>query len=148
MKTQCLQARNIFSKFTARSNRLVNKRPNISIQFPVSFFFLSKHIFPGIYTAVSILTMRVKFPTDLDMEKLRIFFRYLNGTKHMAITLQATENIELINSVDVSFAVHEGAKSHTGPQYRWDGVPFRRRATSSTCLLNFLPKLNSSESSM
>ena len=61
--------------------------------------FLSKRTRPDICVPVSFLTSRVQESTEQDMGKLKRVLRYLLGTKHMGITLEAdSQIIRLIRS--------------------------------------------------
>jgi hypothetical protein len=55
--------------------------------------FLSKRTRPDICVPVSFLTSRVQESTEQDMGKLKRVLRYLLGTKHMGITLEADSQI-------------------------------------------------------
>ena len=77
--------------------------------------FLSKRTRPEICVAVSFLTSRVQESTEQDMGKLKRVLRYLLGTKHLGITLEAdAQVIRLRCFVDASYGVHKDCKSHTG----------------------------------
>ena len=77
--------------------------------------FLSKRTRPDICVAVSFLTSRVQESTEQDMDKLKRVLRYLLGTKHLGITLEADgQIIRLRCYVDASYGVHRDCKSHTG----------------------------------
>jgi hypothetical protein len=77
--------------------------------------FLSKRTRPDICVPVSFLTSRVQESTEQDMGKLKRVLRYLLGTKHMGITLEAdSQIIRLRCFVDASYGVHRDCKSHTG----------------------------------
>jgi hypothetical protein len=76
--------------------------------------FLCKRARPDIQTAVAFLCKRVKAPDEDDYKKLTRVVRYLRGTLHMPLTLEA-DNMHIIKWwVDASFAVHPDMKSHTG----------------------------------
>ena len=69
--------------------------------------FLSKRTRPDICVAVSFLTSRVQESTEQDMDKLKRVLRYLLGTKHLGITLEADgQIIRLRCYVDASYGVH------------------------------------------
>ena len=68
-----------------------------------------------IQTAVSFLTTRVKAPDEDDWGKLKRVLRYLNGTKHLKLTLQADQLKFAVHwYVDGSHQIHEDCRGQTG----------------------------------
>ena len=68
-----------------------------------------------IQTAVSFLTTRVKAPDEDDWGKLKRVLRYLNGTKHLKLTLQADRlNFAVHWYVDGLHQIHEDCRGQTG----------------------------------
>ena len=67
-----------------------------------------------IMTAISFLCTRVSRFTEQDWYKLKRVLEYLNGTLDDVLTLGADSFDELLNFVDVSFAIHHDMRSHTG----------------------------------
>ena len=67
-----------------------------------------------ISTAISFLCTRVSTPTHQDWAKLKRVLEFLNGTLDDVLTIGAESLEELLNFVDVSFAVHTDMRSHTG----------------------------------
>jgi hypothetical protein len=76
--------------------------------------FVSKRARPDILPTIAVLCTRVKAPHESDWKKLIRLLKYLNGTQEDVLTLSA-HDLQTINwFVDVSFAVHQDFKSHTG----------------------------------
>jgi hypothetical protein len=76
--------------------------------------FLCKRSRPDVQTPIAFLCTRVSEPDVDDLKKLTRVVRYLRGTKHMALTLEA-DNLQMIKWwVDASFGVHKDMRSHTG----------------------------------
>jgi hypothetical protein len=76
--------------------------------------FLCKQARPDIQTPISFLCTRVKNPDADDYKKLGRVMKYLRGTLHMPLTLEA-DDLQIVKWwVDASFAVHKDMKSHTG----------------------------------
>ena len=60
------------------------------------------------------MTRRVKKPDRDDWGKLLRVLEYLNGTKHMKLTLEV-DNLSTLNwFIDASHQVHDDCKGHTG----------------------------------
>ena len=57
---------------------------------------------------------RVKDPDEDDWKKLIRLLRYLNGTKNISLTIEASDVLNPLWWADASFAVHPDMKSHTG----------------------------------
>jgi hypothetical protein len=76
--------------------------------------FLCKRARPDIQTAVSFLCTRVQQPDHDDYKKLARVLKYLWGTKHLPLTLEAS-NAKLMEWwIDASYGAHHDMKSHTG----------------------------------
>ena len=81
--------------------------------------FVSMRCRLDIQTAVAFLCTRVKEPDEDDWKKLRRTLQYIRGTIDQELTLGA-DNIMLMKSwVDVSYAVHDDCRSHTGGAMSW-----------------------------
>lgn len=78
------------------------------------FLYLAKRARPDLLLATSFLASRVKDPREEDQKKLARMLRYLEGTKHLGIVLEANKPIQLTAYVDASYAVHDNFKSQTG----------------------------------
>jgi ATP-dependent protease HslVU (ClpYQ) peptidase subunit len=76
--------------------------------------YLAKRVRPDILTAVSVLVKRVTKPTVDDMAKLERVVRYIRGTQHLGIVLQADINLSVYGYIDASYGVHADLKSHSG----------------------------------
>ena len=76
--------------------------------------FMSTRARRDIQTAVAFLTTRVKSPDEDDWGKLKRVLKYLNGTKHLKLTL-SVENLGVLKwYVDGSHNVHWDCKGHGG----------------------------------
>lgn len=76
--------------------------------------YLAKRARPDLLTAVSFLCTRVREPNLDDKAKLDRLIGYIYGTKDVKLTFSAAGQLDLIASVDASFAVHSDFKGHTG----------------------------------
>ena len=76
--------------------------------------FLCKRARPDIQVAVAFLTTRVTEPDEDDWKKLVRLMKYLNGSKGLMLTLNASDNNDLKWWVDASYAVQPNMRSHTG----------------------------------
>jgi hypothetical protein len=76
--------------------------------------YMAKRARPDILTAVAFLTTRVQLATEQDWNKLERIIQYLNGTKDLALYLNANDGIIVNSFIDASFACHPDGKSHTG----------------------------------
>ncbi len=75
-----------------------------------------------------VLTTKVKAPDEDDWGKLKRVLRYLNGTKHLKLTLQADRlNFAVHWYVDGSHQIHEDCHGQTGSL-----VTFGKGALSSS----------------
>ena len=76
--------------------------------------YMAKRARPDILTAVAFLTTRVQLATEQDWNKHERIIQYLNGTKDLALYLNANDGIIVNSFIDASFACHPDGKSHTG----------------------------------
>jgi len=76
--------------------------------------FISCRSRQDIKCAVSFLCTRVKQPDEDDWKKLLRLLRYLQSTKNMCLTIEASDILNPLWWADASFAVHPDKKSHTG----------------------------------
>lgn len=76
--------------------------------------YMAKRARPDILTAVSFLTTRCVEPTTQDWNKLLRILKYLRGTRDLALSLCAEDEIKINAYIDASFACHPDGKSHTG----------------------------------
>ena len=81
--------------------------------------FLCKHVRPDLQPTIPFLCTRVKAPDVDDWKKLLRFYKYLESTKDLVLTLEADKGPTLWNrfSPDAAFAIHSDYKSHTGICY-------------------------------
>jgi hypothetical protein len=77
--------------------------------------FAVNRAFRDIQMAVSFLTTRVKDPDEDDWEKLKRVLKYLNGTKHLKLTLEVDQLKFAVHwYVDGSHQVHKDCRRQTG----------------------------------
>lgn len=82
-------------------------------------FFVSRHCRLDIQVAIAFLCTRVSNPNVDDWKKLKRVLQYLRETIDLKLHLGA-DGIESMHTwVDVSYAVHEDCKSHTGRAMSW-----------------------------
>ena len=81
--------------------------------------YLSRRCRLDIQTTVAYLTTRVSCPTEDDWKKLKRCLQYLRGTLDLTLTLGADDITRMMTWVDVSYAVHDDMKSHTGGCMSW-----------------------------
>ena len=76
--------------------------------------FLSQRARRDIQLPVSFKTLRVKKPDRNDWGELLRVLEYLNGIKHMKLTLEVN-NLSMLNwFIDASHKVHDDCEGHTG----------------------------------
>ena len=85
--------------------------------FTAKGLFLCKRARPDIQTAIAFLSTRVSKPDQDDWTKLTRMMRYLKGTEELFLTLSSDCTNVLEWHVDVSYAVHQDCKSHTGGNF-------------------------------
>jgi hypothetical protein len=97
------------------SPRLDSERSQAFHSSVAKLLFLTKRARPDILTAVAFLTTRVSESTIDDEKKLMRVLRYLNGTQHLGLRIQADSQLTTVRAfIDASFAVHPNMRSHTG----------------------------------
>ena len=97
-----------------KSSLLVKEKREKFHSIVAKLLYMAKRARPDILTAVSFLTTRCTCSTEQDWNKLVRIAKYLNGTKELALSLTADENITINSYIDASFACHRDGKSHTG----------------------------------
>ena len=102
--------------FTTNENakKLEKEKKEVFHTTVAKALFVSCRSRPDIKCAVSFLCTRVKDPDEDDWKKLIRLLRYLNGTKNMSLTIEASDVLNPLWWADASFAVHPDMKSHTG----------------------------------
>jgi hypothetical protein len=77
--------------------------------------FAANRVHRDIQTAVSFLTTRVKEPDEDDWGTLKRVLKYLNGTKHLKLTLQADQLKLAVHWYrDGSHQIHEDCRGQSG----------------------------------
>ena len=76
--------------------------------------FASTRVRRDIQTTVAFLTTRVKQPGEDDWGKLKRVLKYLNGTRHLHLTLTVDSLSSIKWYVDGSHQIHDDCKGHTG----------------------------------
>ena len=76
--------------------------------------FLCQRSRPDILLAVAFLCTRVTCPDTDDWKKLKRMILYLKITKHLSLTLKASDDGIINWYADAAFSVHPDMKSHTG----------------------------------
>ena len=104
--------------FQVRAEELAEELPEeLAIAFHhavAQLLFLSLRARRDIQLPTAFLTKRVKKPDRDDWGKLLRVLEYLNGTKHMKLTLEV-DDLSMINwFIDASHQVHDDCKGHTG----------------------------------
>lgn len=83
----------------------------------VQLLLLSLHAQRDMQLPISFLTKRVQKPNRDDWGELLRVLEYLNGTKHMKLTLKV-DNLSVMNwFVDASPQIHAECKGHTGREF-------------------------------
>ena len=93
---------------------LANDRAELFHSLVMKLMWISQRCRLDISTAIAFLCTRVSAPTEQDWRKLKRVLEFSNGTVDDVLTLGAESLDELLNFVDVSFAVHSDMRSHTG----------------------------------
>jgi hypothetical protein len=90
--------------------------------------FTANHAHQDIQTAVSFLTTRLQAPDKNDWGKLKRILKYLNGTRHLKLTLCANQIKFAVHwYVDGSHQIHEDCRGQTGSR-----VTFGKGAVASS----------------
>ena len=76
--------------------------------------FASTRVRRDIQTTVAFLTTRVKQPSEDDWGKLKRVLKYLNGTRHLHLTLTVDSLSSITWYVDGSHQIHDDCRGHTG----------------------------------
>ena len=91
-----------------------NKRKEIFLTWVAKALFLCKRSRVDIQLEVAFLCTRVRNPDEDDWNKLIRLLQYLQGTKHLVLTLEV-DNLNISKwYADAAFPVHLDYKSHTG----------------------------------
>ena len=96
------------------ADKLSKEMGNLFHHNTAKLLFLCKRAQPDMQPATAFLCTRVKAPDVDDYKKLGRAMKYLRGTLHMPLVLEADDMRIVKWSVDASFAVHPDMKSHTG----------------------------------
>jgi hypothetical protein len=113
-KSSATPARGDLQQIDNSSKPLDKEHSEIFHSLVMKLMFLCQRSRLDITTAISFLCTRVQSPTEEDWAKLKRVLEFLNGSINDPMILGAESLEELLNFVDVSFAVHQDMKSHTG----------------------------------
>ena len=97
-----------------QSPHLDNKQKEEFHSAIASVLFLAKRARPDLLLTTSFLTTRIQQPTEDDYKKLYKMLRYINTTRHLHLTIDATMITEPWISIDASYGAHADGKGHTG----------------------------------
>ena len=115
LRKQCnTPARTDLFTVKRHSNPLPKDQADTFRSIVMKIMYLGQRCRLDLQTALAFLCTRVDKPTEEDWEKLRRLISYMNNTKDLYLTIGAENLDELLSFTDVSFAVHEDMKSHTG----------------------------------
>ena len=81
--------------------------------------FISRRCRLDIQTAGGFLTTKVSEPDEDDWKKLKRVLQYLRGTIDLVLTIGADDITKAKSWVDVSYAIHNDCRSHTGGAMSW-----------------------------
>ena len=76
--------------------------------------YASMRVRRDIQTTVAFLTTRVKSPGEDDWGKLKRVLKYLNGTRHLHLTLSVDSLSSIKWYIDGSHQIHDDCRGHTG----------------------------------
>jgi hypothetical protein len=96
------------------AEKLPEELGNLYHHNAAKLLFLCKRARPDVQPATAFLCTRVKAPDVDDYKKLSRTMKYLRGTLHLPLILEADDMSIIKWSVDASFAVHPNMRSHTG----------------------------------
>jgi hypothetical protein len=108
------QASSYLFEVNDSAKKLSEELGNLFHHNTAKLLFLCKRARPDMQPATAFLCTRVKAPDIDDYKKLGRAMKYLRGTLHMPLILEADDMRIIKWSVDSSFAVHPDMKSHTG----------------------------------
>ena len=97
-----------------KARRLDKGRSDKFHSLTMKLMFVCQRCRLDITTAISFLYTRVSRSIEQDWYKLKRVLEYLHGTLDDVLALGADSLDELLNFVDVSFAIHHDKRSHTG----------------------------------
>ena len=103
------------------SPRLNEERAQKLHSITMKLMYMCQRSRPDIITVIAFLCTRVTKSTEQDWSKLKRLLEYLWSTIDDVLTLGAEDLNSIGSFVDVSFAMHEDMRSHTG-----GGVSFGR----------------------
>lgn len=98
--------------------KLLNeKRKQFFHTYVAKLLYLCKRARPDVATAVAFLCTRVQHPDEDDWKKLIKVMKYLRGTNHLVLTLEADDTGLLYWHIDGAFGVHPDMRGHTGGNF-------------------------------
>lgn len=86
---------------------------NEYLSLTMKLLYLAKRTRPDILFVMSYLATKGQNPELGDLKKLHRVLTYINGTKHLQLTLRPSES-NLHMYVDASYAIHQDCKGHSG----------------------------------
>ncbi len=101
-------------KIRENGRKLDNEMADAFYHTVYQLLFAANSACQDIQTAVSFLTTRVQAPDEDDWGKLKQFLKYLNGTRHLKLTLCADQMKFVVHwYVDGSHQVHDDCRGQT-----------------------------------
>lgn len=98
-----------------------------------ALLYVATHTRPDIAASVSILSQRVKQPTETDWNEAKKIVRYLKGTKELKLKLTSTTN-GLKVYADADWAEDRtDSKSHSGFIFQYNGGEIAWACRKQTC---------------
>ena len=103
------------TKKTADTNLLSSFKTTEYMSKVGSLMYLAVHTRPDIAFAIGCCARKMQNPTHHDMKAVDRIIRYIAGTQDLSLTFHGSDGtINLLATVDASFACHEDRKSHYG----------------------------------
>ena len=104
---------------TRDAPKLSEKRAENFHSVNAMLLFISRICRLDTQTAIGFLCTRVSDPDKDDWKKLKRVLQYLRGTIDLELTLGADDISKMKSWVDVSYAIHNDSRIHTGDAMSW-----------------------------